>query len=490
MDRDAVAHLRPHFSRKGERVFFLVARRPALELRPEEIGLFDAIDGSRNVGWLAAAHAGAELALARWHEAGVVELVEAREPPPAHPHLVVVEPHIDDAILSTGGRMLRRAGRQRITILTLAPRSNFTSYWFKNRFPFDLETVTSLRRREGALAARLVGAEHRVMDGLEANLRFVPPERWSEASFSRLYAAYEPFLHSTPSLEETEATAERLSRALDPLSPDELWIPLGLGEHVDHHLTREACLEMLRRDPARLERVEVRLYQDLPYAVQLPGHAQSMTAALARHGGVLEPEREIIADVHERKMRAVSVFASQWKIEAIAPSLAEPIETAYRLQRLPGRVPPAELRPHPEVTARIARAIAPWIARRNEQRRINVVGAGPFARFGEEMERLRRFFPAAQVRVFVLEDFAWQTDGFSDPSVHVEVVPRQVSRWSRLLLAEAGRRPSPTILVRYPSWTPKHRALNQAMLRALWRHPRVLVSALEEVTALLVESVG
>lgn len=157
-----VPQVRPHYKRRAQELFFLISNRPTLRLSPEEVGIYDSIDGSKTVVELERTHASVREPLQRWHDAGIIELIPPLTSPPT-PHIVVVEPHMDDAVLSAGGRLLNRRGRCRITILSLIRWSNFTSYMYLKRDFLDVRTITNLRLRESALASRLLGAEHRCM---------------------------------------------------------------------------------------------------------------------------------------------------------------------------------------------------------------------------------------------------------------------------------------------------------------------------------------
>ena len=110
LDDETMVALRPHYRRRGRDVFFLVAKKPALSLEVPELALFDAIDGTRTVAQLCANDSERLASLRRWHQAGLIDLVPPLPPVPRHPHVVVVEPHLDDAVLSTGGRLLNRRG--------------------------------------------------------------------------------------------------------------------------------------------------------------------------------------------------------------------------------------------------------------------------------------------------------------------------------------------------------------------------------------------
>src|SRR5262249_35602614 len=117
--------IRPHIQRRDGKLFFMMSRRPLRELPPEEVPLYESIDGRKTLAELEEKHPGASDRLLRWREAEILELI----PPitsPAGPHLVVIEPHMDDAVLSAGGRLLHRRGRCRITILSVGMWRDFT----------------------------------------------------------------------------------------------------------------------------------------------------------------------------------------------------------------------------------------------------------------------------------------------------------------------------------------------------------------------------
>src|SRR5204863_9919493 len=139
--------------------------------------LYRGIDGRKTVAELEQTHSGAGHRLLTWREAGIIALIPPVTPPTG-PHLLVIEPHMDDAALSAGGRLILRRGQCRITILSVVRWSNFTSYLFLKRNFFDVSAITDLRLQDSILSARLLGAKHCCLDWADASLRFWR-ERWS-----------------------------------------------------------------------------------------------------------------------------------------------------------------------------------------------------------------------------------------------------------------------------------------------------------------------
>ncbi|HEX3555383.1 MAG TPA: PIG-L family deacetylase [Thermoanaerobaculia bacterium] len=509
----AVVKLRPHYRRDGGEVRFLLSRHPTLRLATEEIALFDAIDGRATVAGLAALHPGAGEVLARWQAAEVVEIVSPAAPPPGPP-LVVVEPHMDDVALSAGGRLLRRRGRQPIVLLAATRHSNVSCYWMLGRDFFAAGPVTALRVAESELVADLAGASFRSLDRADAPLRFQPAERWRPDSFLRLHDALAPFLGFPPQPGEVRRLADALAEAVLPLDPAELWIPLGAGGHVDHRLTRDACLRMIAEHWDRFAALPVLLYEDHPYSGYFPGQAERIVRAFAARGVRLEPETEDVTAVFGAKLRLVSVYGSQFKARAMEPALRRRAEEAgggagrlaeraFRLADRPVPVPESELAPDVEELRRIREALARWLPRRYEARRVTVVCGAAVGRWAESARILLAAFPQAAVRVLIGEEQLWETAAFRHPRLRVKEVRR--GGWPAALLAAAPRVGTPTIVVRFPPWPladrwreqilktpmpPRRRALHRGIAALLPLRPRVFCRHLGDACALLAEELG
>ena len=312
----------------------MLSRRPALELSVQEIVLFDSIDGQQNVAELEKIYPGAAEQLKRWRDAALLELIPPIAPP-VGPHLVVIEPHMDDAVLWAGGRLLHRRGKNRITILSVVKWSNFTSYLTlgrdrrtyylkRNQGAFSVDEVTRLRQKESALAARVLGAESLCLEWFDSPLRVVPPNRWSKAVFDHFDKSLQSFIGFFPISAEVSLLAGQLYEAMRQLRPDELWIPMGLEEHVDHRTTRNACLRMLAESPETFKGVTVDMYEDAPdERTKSVGQDQQIRHALAARGTRLIPMREEISDVLAEKIRVAALYASQSKRSYLSPVARE-----------------------------------------------------------------------------------------------------------------------------------------------------------------------
>lgn len=234
-------------------------------------------------------------------------------------HIVVIEPHMDDAILSVGGQLLLNKGTCKVTIVCIFGISNYTSYMECDRAYLDTSLITKIRHDESLLAASKIGADFISLDFLDAPLRMQQSSAWTKEFIKTDIKKCHAFITSHPDPDLVGKVAASLDRIFKELKPDEIWFPLGLGDHVDHKTTRSACLELLSPGIAYKECLKVRLYEDLPYSSV--AHRQLIQAAFAGVGSKLEKNRVDISAVIQSKIDVCSVYLSQFKIEFIAPEL-------------------------------------------------------------------------------------------------------------------------------------------------------------------------
>jgi LmbE family N-acetylglucosaminyl deacetylase len=116
------------------------------------------------------------------------------------------------------------------------------------------------------------------------------------------------------------APVELLRREIARLEPQRVYLPLGVGGHVDHQLARDAGLELLAEGrrwvmPGPDYVGQVVLYEDFPYAWWEDfGRIEDMPAGSLRAlpaGISLYPEYADISDQVERKIRSIALYESQ-----------------------------------------------------------------------------------------------------------------------------------------------------------------------------------
>lgn len=161
--------------------------------------------------------------------------------------LVIVSPHLDDAVLSCGQLM---AGRPEVTVVTVfagtpARKRMMTTFDRDCGFSSAFDAMKHRRREDEAAMLWLSAADPVHLDHLDNQYR------------------------QTPVLEpgELDQIAEQIGLVVDRLGADTLIGPLGIS-HEDHEQTRVAFERVLHERP----RLSVWLYEDLPSRVLWPEH--------------------------------------------------------------------------------------------------------------------------------------------------------------------------------------------------------------------------
>lgn len=447
---EAVPVRRPQLRREGNDVYFLISRRPLASLTDAQCAVWDAIDGMTPVGALESEQPGALAIVEELHEKRLIEVVDVVVPSGSD-HLVVVEPHMDDAILSLGATLLRRRGRVRTTILTLFGRSNFTSYRTVPKDYLDVETITRLRRAESSLTARLVGAEHVALDFEERSLAFAEPADWTFENLRR----FGPVLSMATTHPVMEADVrllqEPLERELESLGATEVLFPMGLGRHGDHAATREACLRVARECSRRGTRVRWAMYEDIPYRNRYPRHASTILNAFDDASASMRTEELPLGDLELGKLRLLEVFGSQFKVNAMRDEIlgatrgaevpVTAIEVLHHFDRLPETVPPLRTHHRAEALLSLGRDVARFRQRYADAKHILVVSMLPFGRIDAGVELLEAAFPAAGVDIVLPKRAEWEAETHAKSSRRTRIHIAQSSMdWSRKILGHVFRR--------------------------------------------------
>jgi LmbE family N-acetylglucosaminyl deacetylase len=195
------------------------------------------------------------------------------------PSLLVISPHLDDAVLSCGRAIAAHPGACVVTLFAGLPDAGM------EQTPWDAECgfrngdqAIRVRREEDAAALSAIGATPRWLE-----------YRDSQYGGNDSVAVLANALHGIIA-ERTDWT---------------VLLPLGL-DHPDHRRTREAALATWRIGAAARAWL---LYEDVPYRAR-PGAARAVLQNLGATGLVLAQERLPSAPV-ARKVRAVSRYRSQ-----------------------------------------------------------------------------------------------------------------------------------------------------------------------------------
>lgn len=470
---------RPHFELRGDELFFLVSTRHHARLTAREVGIWSALLGGPSVAELRERWPGeSDAVVERLVKLGVCEVARAPSQAPRR-RVVVIEPHSDDAVLSVGGTMWRRREECEFVIATVGSRSNFTSYYLLDRDFFDVDVISALRNAEAELVARMLGGKHLPVGQREATLRY-RDGNWSLNWFRAHRLSVSAFIAHGSSAPELTAWTKSIAAVLRDHRSDEVWIPVGVGPHTDHELTRNACLTALLEDPTLTNGRTIRLYQEVPYAAQFRGFSDRLVRELSSAGALLVPEPSPLGDSLAHKLRLVSVYGSQFKVEVLRPDIEESARLAgggtgsaemfWRVERLPRALEPESLFVDSTLVREAMPGVCTWARRHRDAHRIRLLLLVPSGRWRDDMEDLLARFPQATFEVYVPPGAAAEIADFQHDRIYTICVGAGIKTWATLSLRFALARPRPTLF-----FTGSRRLAVARWLALLWPLSRPLV---------------
>ncbi|SDR60479.1 PIG-L deacetylase family protein [Paraburkholderia tuberum] len=202
--------------------------------------------------------------------------------------LLVISPHLDDAVLSCGLLIAAHPRTVVCTVFTAPPAENMTTDWDRAAGFADAFEAMRARQAEDREALGLLSA-------IPVHLLF------RDAQY-----------HASPDADEL-ITA--LNHAVSETKPTLIVMPLGLF-HSDHVLVSNACLALMRRQPA----TQFVAYEDVPYR-RMSGVVQARLCDLAKRGYAAQPPHAFDAPgtmQHERMKRA-AIDAYRSQLRAFGP---------------------------------------------------------------------------------------------------------------------------------------------------------------------------
>jgi LmbE family N-acetylglucosaminyl deacetylase len=193
--------------------------------------------------------------------------------------VLIVSPHLDDAVFSCGQLLVAHPGSVVVTVLAGTPSSAqpLTGWDRETGFSSAPEAVRA-RLEEDTRACALVGAVT-VRLGLLDGQYDRPPDH-----------------HARLRVE--------LERVIAEHAPGPVFVPLGI-RHPDH-----IEVGSIARDVATALRAEVVVYEELPYRVAEPEEQVAARARIAAEGWALEPRVEILGSI-ATKQAAIDCYISQ-----------------------------------------------------------------------------------------------------------------------------------------------------------------------------------
>ncbi len=173
---------------------------------------------------------------------------------------IYISPHLDDAALSAGGWIYTQASRGArplvITCFAGVPNYRHVSLFASEQHQRwqDADSPVERRRCEDATAMSRLGADYAHWDYLDCIYR-------RDTEGLPMYQSEEEIFGSVR--EEDRGLIQELMARFSSLHQQgigPLYVPLGVGHHVDHQIVREAGLLLMAQG------VLVEFYEDYPYA--------------------------------------------------------------------------------------------------------------------------------------------------------------------------------------------------------------------------------
>lgn len=225
-------------------------------------------------------------------------------------HLLVISPHLDDAVLSCAEAIACAPRATVITVFAGTPRDGAMRTDWDQRAGFgSADEAMRARRDEDAAAMALLDAEALWLDFLDSQYGDTP---------------------------QAEAIADALLRIVRERKPDAVLLPAGLF-HSDHALTHDAALRLRQRLAG--EDLDWRMYEEAHYR-RIADFLQRRLSKLLDDGIEATPlPAEVELDAARRKEAAIGCYASQ--LRALAAKVRDGHADAFapecfwRLRDLP-----------------------------------------------------------------------------------------------------------------------------------------------------------
>lgn len=446
---------RPHFRLVGNELFFLISRRPHAKLSDAEARVWNALHGAVPFDRLCEQLGDeAEAAVSRLVDLEVCEKIEAHFPA-GRRRILVIEPHSDDAILSVGGTMWLRRSECEFTIATIASKSNFTTYCIIGRDYFDVEKVSTVRGEEGSLVARMLGGHYMALDQVESMLRY-NVGNWTLDWYRQHQLAAHTGICRSYSDELLAKWASVFAELLKTTNAEEIWLPLAVGLHCDHQLTRDAFLAAIMREPGLVDGKIVKFYEEVPYALRNPPYASALVNAMNQAGARLNKEAIAVDSAFAQKLRMISIYASQFKLEAMREQIesnarlggsGKMSETLWRMDRIPSTFDLASLSIDQPLMQRLFPYLRKWISKHRSAKRIRLLLLLPSGRWSDDAKILLETFSETIFDVYVATGGFAELATVLDSRFRIRQVGRGIKSWTLLSLRLAFAVPAPTIFV-------------------------------------------
>jgi hypothetical protein len=435
---DLVPIKRPHFKLKNNSLYFLISRRPYCHLNDEEKAVWNSISGTHTIDELGIISPNAINIIRKFWKNRTVELIPSKLPSNRR-KILIIEPHMDDAILSVGGLMWQKREECEFFVVSVVGRSNFTSYYRLNREYFDTEKISNLRNCESSIAMKVIGGNNNTLNAIDAPLRY-KADHWTVDWYNQHRRSVSAYVNHSMTDNEVESWQKPIARTLDNTDAEEIWIPLGIGTSADHEAVRNACIWSLMKIPNILKHKKIFFYHEVPYAINFPSHTEEILKSLRISGGSFLPIENDIENELEPKKRLISIYASQFKMSYMGPKveasaeLLSPKNKKYgerliQVVRLPDKISQLDLYVNKFHIIKTSNILPEWLNKSIQIKTITILSPMGFGRWSQDIRTILESLPNSKLELYISSDAATETDRFKNSRVKVLPVKGNSFSW-------------------------------------------------------------
>ena len=429
---------RPHFTLKNSSLYFLISRRPYCQLNEEEEAVWNSISGSHTIDDLASISPNSINIIQKFWIDQTVEFIPSQLPN-NRKKILIIEPHMDDAILSVGGLMWQKREECEFTVISIVGRSNFTSYYRLNREYFDTEKISELRNCESSIAMKVIGGTHSTLNEIDAPLRY-QADHWTVDWYNQHRRSVSAYVNHSMSDNEVESWQKPIARTLENTNAEEIWIPLGIGTSADHETTRNACVWSLMRIPDILKHKKIFLYHEVPYTINFPLHTNKILEGLTMRGGSFLPlENDIEAEL-EAKKRLISIYASQFKMSYMGPKIVDSAkflspknkkygERLIQVSKLPNEISQLDLHINKDHIIKTSSILKDWLYKSVQIKTITILSPMGFGRWSQDISTILESLPNSKLELYISSDATKETERFKNSRIKVTPVKGNSFSW-------------------------------------------------------------
>jgi LmbE family N-acetylglucosaminyl deacetylase len=241
--------------------------------------------------------------------------------------LVVVSPHLDDAVLSCGSLLASTRGSVVITVFDAGPETiDPLPVWDRECGFSPGDDVYSIRHAEDDAALSCVGARGVRLGLWDGQYR---PRRWRQRVANRLAQTYPRLWRGRVFEPEVERTlAGQLERYVREITVEAWCVPCGLL-HPDHRIVAHVCARCAAAHPEKRWLV----YDELPYTRESTDAERRAADAVYEAAGLAFDATNVVTPVVAFKRSLAHCYKTQLTGLGERATVAVNASERYRLLR-------------------------------------------------------------------------------------------------------------------------------------------------------------